>query len=84
MFCRNNLFVNTRTAPDSRAGRNGIFVGVECCLEDLLISRDLFRIMADLGLPTDTVDQTSQDNCDILPATGNNFGFDFLIYNLLV
>ena len=84
MFCRNNLFVNTRTAPDSRAGRNGIFVGVECCLEDLLISRDLFRIMADLGLPTDTVDQTSQDNCDILPASGKNFDFDFLLYNLLV
>merc|ERR1711994_938228 len=27
-----------------------------------------FLIMADLGLPTDTVDQTSQDNCDILPS----------------
>ena len=84
MFCRNDLFVNTRTAPDSRAGRNGILVGVECCLDYLLISRDLFRIMADLGLPTDTVDQTSQYNCDILPASGNNFGFNFLLYNLLV
>ena len=31
MFCRNNLFFNTRTAPDSRACRNGIFVSVKCC-----------------------------------------------------
>ena len=83
MFCRNNLLVNTRAAPYSRAGRNGIFVGVKCCFEDLLKS-NLFRIMADLGLPTDTVDQTSQDNCDILPSFGSNFGFDFLLYNLLV
>ena len=31
--------------------------------------------MADFGLPIDTVEETSQNDCDILPA--NNEIFDF-------
>ena len=40
--------------------------------------------MADLGLPTDTVEETPQTSCDSLPSEPNkNKGFGFLIYALL-
>ena len=45
---------------------------------------NIFRIMADLGLPIDTVEETPQTNCDGLPSNPErNQGFGFLIYALL-